>query len=283
MENIGLVLPGGGMRGVYTSGVIDFFIEKNLKFPYTIGVSAGACNGSAYISNQHGFGKILYTKYLNDKRYLNLRNLFRQNKAVLGMDFIFDEIPNKLELFDFDSFNKAPEKLIITTTNCMNGESVYIDRHNCDDLLKAIRASCSLPFVSPIVEYCDMQLLDGGLSDPIPIKKSQIDGNSKNIVILTSEEESSKKPRYLKRLAKKFYTDNNTLVQSIDNCYDIYNDSLKYVSEEQKNDNAFVISPSQSIKLNTIDKNYKNISNLYDLGYKDASNSYNDILNYIKN
>lgn len=282
MENIGLVLPGGGMRGVYTSGVIDFFIEKNLKFPYTIGVSAGACNGSAYISNQHGFGKILYTKYLNDKRYLNLRNLFRQNKAVLGMDFIFDEIPNKLELFDFNSFNKAPEKLIITTTNCINGESVYIDRHNCDDLLKAIRASCSLPFVSPIVEYCDMQLLDGGLSDPIPIKKSQIDGNSKNIVILTSEEESSKKPRYLKRLAKKFYTDNNTLVQSIDNCYDIYNDSLKYVSEEQKNDNAFVISPSQSIKLNTLDKNYKNISNLYDLGYKDASNSYDDILNYIK-
>lgn len=282
MENIGLVLPGGGMRGVYTSGVIDFFIEKNLKFPYTIGVSAGACNGSAYISNQHGFGKILYTKYLNDKRYLNLRNLFRQNKAVLGMDFIFDEIPNKLELFDFNSFNKAPEKLIITTTNCINGESVYIDRHNCDDLLKAIRASCSLPFVSPIVEYCDMQLLDGGLSDPIPIKKSQIDGNNKNIVVLTSEEESSKKPRYLKRLAKKFYTDNNTLVQSIDNCYDIYNDSLKYVSEEQKNDNAFVISPSQSIKLNTLDKNYKNISNLYDLGYKDASNSYDDILNYIK-
>ncbi len=282
MENIGLVLPGGGMRGVYTSGVIDFFIEKNLKFPYTIGVSAGACNGSAYISNQHGFGKILYTKYLNDKRYLNLRNLFRQNKPVLGMDFIFDEIPNKLELFDFDSFSKAPEKLIITTTNCINGESVYIDRHNCDDLLKAIRASCSLPFVSPIVEYCNMQLLDGGLSDPIPIKKSQTDGNSKNIVVLTSEEESSKKPRYIKNLAKKFYTDNNTLIQTIDNCYDIYNDSLKYVNEQQKNDKAFVISPSQSIKLNTLDKNHRNINNLYELGYKDASSSYNNILNYIK-
>ncbi|WFD11138.1 patatin-like phospholipase family protein [Tepidibacter hydrothermalis] len=283
MKNIGLILPGGGMRGVYTSGVIDFFIEKNLRFPYTIGVSAGACNGSAYISNQHGFGKILYTKYLNDKRYFDLRNLFRQNKTVLGMDFIFDEIPNKLELFDFDSFNKAPEKLIITTTNCVNGESVYIDRHNCDDLLKVIRASCSLPFVSPIVEYDKMQLLDGGISDPIPIKKSQNDGNNKNIVILTSQEESSKKPRYLKRLAKKFYTDNITLVEAIDNCYDVYNDSLKYVSEQQKNGKAFVISPSQPVKLNTLDKNYKNINSLYELGYKDASNSYNKMIDYIKN
>jgi predicted patatin/cPLA2 family phospholipase len=199
------------------------------------------------------------------------------------MDFIFDEIPNKLELFDFDSFNKAPEKLIITVTNCMNGKTVYIDRHNCDDLLKAIRASCSLPFVSPIVDYCDMQLLDGGLSDPIPIKKSQNDGNNKNIVILTSKEESSKKPRYLKKLAKKFYTDNTTLIQAIDNCYDIYNDSLKYINEQQKDGKAFVISPSQSIKLNTLDKNHKNINNLYELGYKDALNSYGNMVNYIKN
>lgn len=280
MEKIGLVLPGGGMRGVYTSGVVDFFLHKNVNFPYIIGVSAGACNGSAYLSRQQGLGKTLYTKYLHDKRYVNFKNVFKNNNSILGMDFIFDEIPNKLEPFDFDSFNKANEKFIITATDCDSGKAVYFNKDDSLDLLKAIRASSSLPFVSPMVEYLDMNLLDGALSDPIPIKKSQTDGNNKNIVVLTRKKQSNKKTRYIRRLAKRFYPDHPQIIDAIANFHDIYNDSLKYIYNQQKNGEVLVIAPSEPIKLNAISTNYANINKLYQLGYDDASNAYNSLLNY---
>ena len=196
------------------------------------------------------------------------------------MDFIFDEIPNKLEPFDFDSFNKANEKFIITATDCDSGKAVYFNKDDSLDLLKAMRASSSLPFVSPMVEYLDMNLLDGALSDPIPIKKSQTDGNNKNIVVLTRETQSNKKTKYIKRLAKRFYPDHPQIIDAIANFHDVYNDSLKYIYNQQKNGEVLVIAPSQPIRLNAISKNYANINKLYQLGYDDASNAYNALLNY---
>jgi len=106
MEKVGLVLQGGGMRGIYTAGVLDYFMEQNLYVPYVIAVSAGACNGAAYLARQHGLGKIMHTKYIHDPRYFNLANLLSK-KPIFGMDFIFDEIPHKLEPFAFDRFQEA--------------------------------------------------------------------------------------------------------------------------------------------------------------------------------
>jgi predicted patatin/cPLA2 family phospholipase len=166
VENIGLVLEGGGMRGLYTTGVLDFFMHKNLYFPYVIGVSMGACNAASYISRQKGRTKRVNINYIDDPRYLSIKNWIKK-KGIFGSDFVFDEIPNKIELFDTETFNKAKERFIIVTTDCDSGKPVYFEKSECqDEILDVIKASSSLPFVSPIVKYKGINLLDGGISDP---------------------------------------------------------------------------------------------------------------------
>src|SRR3712207_8881556 len=135
MCNVGLVLEGGGMRGIYTSGVLDFFMENDIYLPYVIGVSAGACNASSYISRQKYRSKNINLKYIKDPRYLGIKNLIFE-KSIFGIKFIYDEIPNKLEPFDYEAFNNASEKFIIGTTNCNTGKTVYFEKNKCKDIIK---------------------------------------------------------------------------------------------------------------------------------------------------
>ena len=179
MMQAGLVLEGGGMRGLYTAGVLEYFMEKDLYFPYNIGVSAGACMAASYLSRQKGRNKRVNLDFVEDKRYISFSNFIRK-REIFGMDFIFDEIPNRLVPFDMDTFRESPEEFVIVTTDCETGEAVYYDKTNHgDDLVKLLRASSSLPFVASSVEYKGRHLLDGGIVDPIPIKKAQADGYEK--------------------------------------------------------------------------------------------------------
>lgn len=185
ISETGLVLEGGGMRGVYTAGVLEYFLEQDLSFPYVIGVSAGACNAASYLSKQKGRNRIVNVDYVTDPRYISWRNFFK-SRQFFGMDFIFDEIPNKLVPYHFEEFYKNQSEFVIGTTDCHTGKPVYFNRKDYGkDVLKVLKASSSLPFISPEVDFNKRVLLDGGISDPIPIKKAQQDGYKKNIVILT--------------------------------------------------------------------------------------------------
>src|SRR5690625_116326 len=153
MVNAGLVLEGGGMRGLYTAGVLEYFLEQNLYFPYNIGVSAGACMAASYLSRQKGRNKKVNLGYIDDKRYISFSN-FIKNREVFGMDFIFDEIPNRLVPFDMSTFLKNSEEFVIVTTDCETGEPVYYDKTNHGhDLVLLLRASSSLPFIASSVKY----------------------------------------------------------------------------------------------------------------------------------
>jgi len=196
MINSGLVLEGGGMRGLYTAGVLEYFMSQELYFPYVIGVSAGACMGASYLSRQAGRNKKVNIGFIEDKRYLSLSN-FIKKRELFGMDFLFEEIPNKLVPFDMNTFKNSPEQFVVVATDCASGSAVYYDKeHHKDHLLKIIRASSSLPFVAPSVFYDNRHLLDGGIADPIPIKKAESDGFEKNVIILT------KPGGYFKRASK---------------------------------------------------------------------------------
>ncbi|WP_079411587.1 patatin-like phospholipase family protein [Alkalithermobacter paradoxus] len=275
MSSVGLVLQGGGMRGIYTSGVLDFFMEKDLYFPYIIGVSAGACNGCAYVSKQIGFAKKMYLDYIYDPRYINYKNVFK-GKSVLGMDFIFDEIPNSVNPFDFESFKSSNHRFIVTTTDYTTGEPVYFDKDECDDIFMAIRASSSIPFITPPVNFSGMQLIDGGVSDPIPIKKSLQDGNESNVVVLTDGNYMNK-PRNIKRLAYKMYPKDTKLIDWVFDMHRINNDALDYINSLECENKAIVISPSKHIKMGIVDKNRSKLEELYNLGYQDAKSKYEDI------
>src|SRR5690625_4380963 len=188
MVGAGLILEGGGMRGLYTAGVLEYFMEQDLYFPYKIGVSAGACMVASYLYRQKERNKKVILGYIEDKRYISFSN-FIKKREVFGMDFIFDEIPNQLVPFDMDTYRKNSEELVIVTTDCETGQPVYFDKTNQgDDLVLLLRASSSLPFVASSVEYKGRHLLDGGIVDPIPIKKAQQDGFEKNVIILTKPE-----------------------------------------------------------------------------------------------
>lgn len=272
MEKIGLVLEGGGMRGIYTAGVLDYFLEQKIEIPYVIGVSAGACMGSSYVSKQPERNRRVNTEFLQHPDYISFRNLFRK-KELFGMDLIFNIIPNELDPFDFDSFYEAKQKFIVGTTNCITGEPSYFEKDqlvNSTDMLNIIRASSSLPLMAPIVEFEKLMLMDGGIADPIPIRKSELDGNKKNIVVLTRNAGYRKKPSRGNWYLQKKYKEYPGLIEAVNKRYQVYNEQLDYIEEQEREGNILVIRPVNKLKVGRVERNKERLLDLYKEGYEDA-------------
>lgn len=290
MNNIGLVLEGGGMRGIYTSGVLDFFMEKNLYFPYVIGVSAGACNATSYLSRQKGRNKRAIINYVDCSTFFGVKPLIKE-KSLLGMNLVFEDIPKKYEPFDFERLFNSNERFIIATTDCEKGEPYYIEKEDLKKfrhsefrntkMLHAVRASSSLPFVSPYVEFNKNKLLDGGIANPIPIKKALEDGMQKNVIILTRNKEYRKTQfKYSDKIVEKFY--NKNLSKVVKNRSEKYNQSLDYIEELKNDGNAFVIRPSKPINIDRFEKNKNKLEEVYRMGYNDALMQYKELKKFIE-
>ncbi|ART76093.1 patatin family protein [Sutcliffiella horikoshii] len=281
MLNSGLVLEGGGMRGVYTAGILEYFMEKNLYFPYVIGVSAGACMAASYLSRQPGRNKKVNIDFVGDPRYLSYRNFWKK-RQMFDMDFLFDEIPNKLVPYDYDSFLNRTEQFVVVTTDCLTGEPVYynMDQHG-EDMLQLIRASSSLPFVAPSVAYQDKMLLDGGIIDPIPLKKAQKDGFEKNVVILTKPVGYKKKASRFSSLFK--YKQFPIISERLQTRYKLYNETLDYVAAEKESGSTFVFQPSQPLPVGRMERKKERLQALYELGYEDAKNNYKALQEFLQN
>jgi predicted patatin/cPLA2 family phospholipase len=269
-ETIGLVLEGGGMRAVYTAGVLECLMEHDVYFPYNIGVSAGACMGASYLSRQVGRNRVVNVDYVSDPRYISWGNLLKK-REMFGMDFIFDEIPNRLVPFDYEAFWNSAERYVIGTTDCETGESVYYEKGEPGfDMLPLLRASSSLPFIARIVEFGGRKLLDGGLSDPIPLRKSEGDGNSRNVLILTRNESYRKSPNRMGWLARRAYGKYPELVETMLRRHDVYNETLAYIAEQERTGAAFVIRPSETLTVGRMERDPAKLGALYEQGYADA-------------
>ncbi|HWO96308.1 MAG TPA: patatin family protein [Bacillus sp. (in: firmicutes)] len=279
MKQTGLVLEGGGMRGVYTAGVLEFFMEQNLFFPYVIGVSAGACHAASYLSRQPGRNRQVNIGFIKDSRYISWRNYWK-HREFFGMDFIFDEIPTNHVPFDFDTFLNKKERFVVGTTNCVTGEPVYYDDYE-RDILTVIRASSSLPFLAPIVNYRGKQLLDGGISDPIPIKKAQQDGMIKNVVVLTRNVGYQKKKSNMLWMAKRSYREYPGLVKALENRYRIYNETVAYLEKEEAKGNVFIIRPEQPLSVGRMERNPVKLESLYQQGYEEAKTKYDQLIEWL--
>ncbi|MBC8060203.1 MAG: patatin family protein [Clostridiaceae bacterium] len=269
MKNIGLVLEGGGMRGVYTAGVLDLFMDKDIYFPYVIGVSAGACNAASYLSRQKGRSKEINIGFINDHRYLSFRNLLKE-RSIFGMKFMFDELPNRLVPFDYATYNKSETTFVIVATDCISGKPVYFYKKKGHDILNQLKASCSLPFLSPIITINGMKLLDGGISDSIPIKKAIEDGTKRNVIILTRNKGYRKKPTKGNFISRKIYKNYDCLIEAINNRYKVYNETLDYIEMLEANKQVFVIRPSELLNVGRLEKNKQKLEDLFNQGYSDA-------------
>lgn len=278
----GLVLEGGGMRGLYTAGILDFFLEKNLHLPYVIGVSAGACHAASYISRQIGRNKKVNIGYIRDPRYISYRNLIK-TKSLFGMDFVFNEIPNRLEPFDYKTFYQSNQAYFIGTSDCVSGLPIYFDakKSTPDIILKALMASSSLPFVSPTVGIEGKVLLDGGIVDPIPVRKSIEAGNTKHVIILTRNREYRKQPFRSKWLANRFYSNYPELIKAMLKRHEVYNGTLELIEELERSGKAFVLRPSEPLQVGRLERNPEKLLHLYQLGFKDAENCFTQLRDFL--
>ncbi|MHA6482212.1 patatin-like phospholipase family protein [Paenibacillus sp. strain BS8-2] len=269
-EAIGLVLEGGGMRAVYTAGVLECLMEEDIYFTYNIGVSAGACMGASYLSRQAGRNRKVNVEYVSDPRYISWGNLIKK-REMFGMDFIFDDIPNRLVPFDYDAYEASGERFVIGTTDCETGESVYYEKGTTGfELLTLLRASSSLPFIARIVEFGGRKLLDGGLSDPIPLLQSERDGNARNVLILTRNESYRKSPNRMGWMVRRIYGQYPKLVDTMLRRHDVYNNTLRLIEERERSGAAFVIRPIETLSVGRMERDPQKLGALYKQGYDDA-------------
>ena len=281
MIEAGLVVEGGGMRGVYTAGVLDYFMEKNLYFDDCYGVSAGACHISSYVSKQIGRSIKVTLDYINDKRYCSVNSLIKTGD-MFGVEMLYDLIPNKLELYDYDTFNKFKGNFYSVVTNCKTGKAEYMKIKDMKKDIIAVRASSSLPLLSRIVEINGKEYLDGGITDSIPIKKSIKDGHKKNVVILTRDKTYRKsKPKFLSFFKLKYKKYPN-LVKAIENRYKMYNETLDFLEEEKAKNEVFIIQPKLPVKISRIEKDKDKLKELYNQGYEDAKELYEDLMKFLE-
>ena len=280
-NTVGLVLEGGGMRGLYTAGVLEYFTENNLYFPYQIGVSAGACMAASYLSRQRGRNRAVNIAFAGDERYLSWRKFLRQRRELFGMDFIFDEIPNSLVPFDYEAFDAAAEQFVIGTTDVETGKAVYYSKGDPDfDVLTLLRASSSLPFFAPIVSYEGRKLMDGGIADPIPIKRAEQDGCSRNVLILTRNEGYVKTRSRMRWLMERKFGAFPAFVETIMNRHRIYNETVAYMEQQANNGAAFIIRPSRPVTVSRVEQKRHKLEQLYQQGYEDAQAIYPELMRW---
>ena len=280
MKKVGLVLEGGAMRGLYTAGVLDVFLDNDIKIDGIIGVSAGALFGCNYVSKQSGRVLRYNLKYLNDKRYISTYSLIKTGN-IINNEFAFYEIPQKLDIFDNKTFKQSKTKFYATVTNVETGEAEYILINDCTEDIEYFRATSAMPFLSKIVEIDNKKYLDGAIADSIPVQKCIDMGYDKIIVVLTRPiTYRRKKPK--KFLARLFYKKYPRFAEAFNTRYKRYNETVEQIIDLEKKKEIFVIRPSEIYKVKRLEKDPKRIQGMYDLGVKDCKKQLKKLKKYLE-
>lgn len=281
MVKSGLILEGGGMRGIYTAGVLDYFMEQGLYFSDCYGVSAGACHLCSYLSGQKERAYRVSLNYLKDKNYCSLRSLITTGD-LFGAKMCYDTIPNELDPYDYDAFQNYGGRAYAVVTNIITGKAEYKPLREMHRDIVAVRASASLPLVSNNVYIDGTPYLDGGIADSIPIIRSLKDGNKKNVVIMTKEVGYRRKPTSNMEAIKVRYRKYPALVRDMQRRHIVYNKTLDFIEEHEKKGHIFVIRPKVNPNVGRIEKNEAKLRALYETGYEDAKESFEDLKKYLK-
>ena len=275
-----LVLEGGGLRGIYTAGVLDEMLKDKIKVDAIIGVSMGALIGINYKSKQPERAIRYNLKYCKDKRYMGLHSLIKTGN-IANKEFAYYKVPNELDKFDYDTYKKSKIKMYVTVTNLETGEAEYIEIKDAKDNIEYLRASSSIPGVSRIVEVGDKKYLDGGIADSIPVKKALELGYDRVIVVLTRPIEYRKKLTEMKWLQAR-YKKYPKFKKAIASRNKNYNKTVDEIIKLEKNNKVFCIRPSRQVKISRVEKNERIILEQYNLGREDYLNRKEDLLKYLK-
>ena len=283
MYQAGLVLEGGGMKGLYTAGVLDFFLEKGIDFANIYGVSAGACHMTSYMSRQKGRARDVNVDYLDNSMYCSFKSLLLTGD-LFNVKMCYHEIPEKLNPLDFATYRKYPGKAYSVVTNIKTGLAEYLQVKDVKKDIDMIRASASLPLVARNVKIGGKLYLDGGIADPIPIAKSIRDGFRKNVVVLTKEEGYVRKPasKLELTLLRLRYFRYPKIAELMAARHHSYNEAMDHLYRQVENGQAYVIQPKHPSKVGRIEKDKDRLLELYQQGYDEAAAHYESLMKYLE-
>ncbi|MNW36778.1 Patatin-like phospholipase [compost metagenome] len=243
-----LILEGGTLRPIFSSGVMDALLDHDVMFPYCIGVSAGISNGVSYISRQKRRNLEILEKYRHDPRYIGYRNFLR-NRSLFGLDFVFGEIPKSLIPFDMKTYQSYKGQVLVGVTNAHTGLPEYMDGLKMDEKWTMLRATCALPMFFPAIEMNGYKYYDGGLTDPIPVRKAIADGNDKHLIVLTQPKgyikEFSKQNAKVGKLLKRKYP---KLEEILLTRHEKYNETVSFCEQLESEGNAVIIRPERPLR-----------------------------------
>lgn len=278
-----LVLEGGSLRCLFTAGVLDVLMEKKLELSYVIGVSAGSLCGMNYVSKQIGRSAKVNLDYVNDNRYLGIRNLIR-GRSIFNFDFLFQDIAKELLPFDEETFFHSKQRYIAVATSIKDGKERYYDTKNCSDIMYAARASCSMPLLSRIVMVDQEPCLDGGIAMPIPFRRAIEDGNQKIVLVLTREAGYRKREqgRGMKRAYQLEYKHYPELIKRLDCIPAQYNEAQEEIEKLSKEGRIFIIRPTEPVTVSRVEKDVNKLKALYEIGREQAILQYDALMNYLE-
>jgi len=276
----GLILEGGAMRGMFTAGVIDVMMEQGIEYDGLVGVSAGAVFGCNYKSKQIG-RVIRYNKrFCKDPRYCSIRSLFRTGD-LYGADFCYRELPESLDVFDNETFNNNPLQFYAVCTNVKTGEPVYYECKDGVECLQWLRGSASMPMASRVVEVGEYQLLDGGISDPIPLRFFEGKGYDKNVVVLTQPAGYEKKKERILPLMKIVMKRYPKILALMEQRHVEYNKCLAELCRKEKEETVFVIRPPHKLQVGRIEHNPDKLQQAYDTGRETMLGKIEELKEYL--
>ena len=277
----GLVMEGGALRGLFTAGVIDVFMENGITFDGAVGVSAGATFGCNIKSGQIGRAIRYNMKYCRDKRYFSFWSLLFTGN-LFGKKFCYHKIPEKLDIFDNDAFEKNPMEFHLVCTDVETGKQVY---KKCDRLdgenLEWVRASASLPMVSEVVEVDGLKLQDGGIADSIPLKYFESIGYDRNVVVLTQPKGYIKEPTSNMGLFRFSLRKYPNMVEALENRHNMYNETTKYIEEKEEKGEVFVIRPNGILPVKRTSRDPEKLKAVYEAGREEALKNIDKIKDFL--
>ena len=266
MTQTGLVLEGGGMRGVFTAGVLDYMLDAGITFPYGIGVSAGACHGMSYLSQQRDRARKVSIDMLEKYQYISWKHLWKTH-SIFDQEILYDRMVNEILPFDYDTCFANPMRFEIVTTNCLTGRAEYHTETSCNNrLLNLCKASSSLPFVAPIAMVDGVPMLDGGITDPIPIERSIEQGCCNNVVVLTRNRgyrDAGSDYRMPRFVYKKY----PRLRVALSHIKQVYNGKIELVERLEESGRVLIICPEHPLEVDRFGTRTDRLQALYEEGY----------------
>jgi predicted patatin/cPLA2 family phospholipase len=271
-----LVLEGGGMRGIFTCGVLDYLMDNKIIFPYSVGVSAGACNGLSYMSHQRGRGKYSNIDLLAKYKYIGIRPLLKK-RGLIDQQLLFHRFPDRILPYNYKAYAENPVRFEMVTTDCVSGKPCYWEeKYDEKRIIDIVKASSSLPYACPIIHVDGKPMLDGGIVDSIPLQRAFDQGYENCVVVLTRNKGYRKSDKEV-MVPRFIYKEYPRLRVALRNRNKVYNEQLELVERLEDEGKIKVIRPLKPIVVDRMETNVRKLTDLYEEGYECAKRMFETI------